>query len=93
MNTSESVGVDDIKLVSVAFTYDVDTSDTLTRYSWSICISATSSSVKSTIENGDRPLDEFTKAALFTISDDVQYLFTIVFTRVGYSGTSASSNM
>ena len=39
------------------------------------------------------PLSSFTKAALFLISYAVQYLFTRVFTKFGYSGTSASSNM
>ena len=55
MNTSESVGVDDINLVQVFFTSDVDTSDVLIRSSWSCFISATSYFVKSTITNGDGP--------------------------------------
>ena len=71
MNTYDYIGVDAINLVRVDFNSDVDTSDTLSRSSWSCCISATFSYVKFTIANGDRPLAEFTKAALFTISDAV----------------------
>ena len=93
MNISESVGVDDIKLVQFYFTSDVDTSDSLGKSLWSCCISATSFSVKSTISNGDRPLAAFTKSDLFPISDAVQSIFTLVFTKVGYIGTSASSKM
>ena len=93
MNTSEYIDVDDISLVRVAFTFDVDNSETLIRSLWYCCISTTSSSIKYTIAKGDMPLSEFTKSALFPISDAVQYLFTGVFTGVGYSGTSASSNM
>ena len=90
MNTSESVGVDAINLVRFSFTYDVDTSDTLSTYSWSYCIITTSSSVKSTITNDNRTIASFTKDALFPIYDAVQSLFTNVLNRVGYSGTSAS---
>ena len=93
MDTSESVGVDYINLVCVAFTYDVDTSDALIRSLCYCCISSTSSFVKSTIVNGDRPLAAFTKSDLFPISDAVQSIFTLVFTKVGYIGTSASSKM
>ena len=93
MKPYESVVVDYINLVWVAFTSDVDTSDVLRRSLWSCCICSTSSSVKYTITNGDRPLAIFTKSALFPIYDDVQSLFKIVFTKVGYSGTSASLNM
>ena len=64
INPSGSVGVDDINLVQVAFASDVDTSDALSRSSWSCCISATSSYVKSTTANVDKPLASFTKAAL-----------------------------
>ena len=66
MNPSESVGVDAINLVQVAFTYYIDTIDALSRFLWSCCISATSYYVKSTIANGDRPIDSFTKAAIFS---------------------------
>ena len=93
MNTSESVGVDDINLVQVAFTSDGDNSDTLSSSLWYCCISTTPSSIKSTIGNGDRSLTAFTKSDLFLIYDAIQSLFTIVFTKVGYSRTSASSNM
>ena len=91
INPSGSVGFYTINLVWVSFTSNVDNSDALRRSSWSCFISAMSYSVKPTIANGDRPLDAFTKAALLLISDAVQYLFTVVFTNVGYSGTSASS--
>ena len=93
MNPSESVGVYAINLVLVDFTSDIDTSDALRRSLWSCCITDTSSSVKYTIANGDRPLTAFTRAALFPISDAVQSLFKILFTKVGYSRTSASSKM
>ena len=93
MNPSESVGVDAIKLVQVAFTYDVDNSEAFKRSSRYCCISATSSSINSTTANVYRPLSAFTKTSLFPIYDSIQSLFTIVFTRVGYSGTSASTNM
>ena len=93
MKPSESVGVDIINLVRVDFTSDVDNSEALSRSLWSCCISATSSYVKSTIANVDRPLAEINKAAIFPISDAVQSLLTIFFTKVGYSRTSASSKM
>ena len=93
MNPSESVGVDAINLLRYNFTSDVDTSDALSRSSWSCCISATSSSVKYSITNGDRPLYEFTKAAIFLISDAVHYLLEFFLTKVEYSGTSVSSKM
>ena len=76
MNSSESVGVDAINLVRVSFTSNVDNSDTLIRSLWSYLIIATSSSIKYTTANGDRPLSAFTKAAIFPVSDDVQSLFT-----------------
>ena len=84
MNPSESISVDDINLVRVYFTSDVDTSDTLSRSSCYCCISAMSSSVKSTIKNGDTSLAAFTKASLFQISDSVQSLFIIVFAKFGH---------
>ena len=93
MNLSESVGVDATNLVHVALTSNVGTSDTFIRYFWHCCISAMSSSVKYTIVNGDMNLAAFTKATLLPISDAVQSLFTILFTKVGYSGTSVSSKM
>ena len=93
MNPSESLGVDYINLVWVAFASNVDTSDALKISLWSCLISTTFSSGKSTIANGDRHLSVFTKAALFPIFDTVRSLFTIVFTRVWYIGTSVSSNM
>ena len=71
MNHYESVGVDAIKLVRVAFTSDVETSYALIRYLWYCCISATSSFVKSTITNGGRPLAVFTKAFLFLVFDSI----------------------
>ena len=89
MSSSEFIGVDAINLVQVDFTSDVYTADTLSRFSWSCCISANYSSVKSTITNGYMPLAAFTKAALFPIYVAVQSLFTIVFTKVGYIRTSA----
>ena len=93
MNPSEYVGVDAIILVHVEFTPDVDTSDALSRYLWSCCIRIMSPYVNYTITNGDRPLSAFNNASLFLISDAVQYIFTMVFTLVGYSGTSALSNV
>ena len=76
MNPSEYVGVDAINLVQVAFTSDVDTSYTPSSSSWSCCISATSSYIKSTIANGDRPLAALTRANLFLVSYAIQSLFT-----------------
>ena len=93
MNPSDSIDVDDFSLVRVSFASDVDTSDALSISSWSCCISATFSSVKSSIANGERPLATFTNTSLIPISDAVHYFFKILFTRVGYSGTSVSSNM
>ena len=89
MNLSESVGFGAINLVCVYFTYNVDTSYAFRISSWSCCISATSSSVKYTIKNGDRPFASFTKADFFPIYGAVNYFFKIFFTRVGYSGTFA----
>ena len=90
MNPSESIGIDAINLVQVALISDVDTSDAFIRYLWYCCISAMPSSIKSTIANGDMNLAALTKASLFPISGSVQSLFKIVFTKVGYSRTSAS---
>ena len=77
MKPSGYVGVYAVNLVWVSFTSYVDTSDVLSSSLWYCCISATSSSVKSTIANGDRPLSAFTKAALFPISDAFQSLFVL----------------
>ena len=93
MNPYESIGVDAVNLVRVDFTSNVDTRDALSMYLWYCCIIATYSSVKYNITNGDRPLAEFTKTALFPIYYAVQYLFTIFFTKVGYSGTPSSSKI
>ena len=93
MNPYESIGVDAVNLVRVDFTSNVDTRDALSMYLWYCCIIATYSSVKYNITNGDRPLAAFTKSALSLLSDAVQYLFTIVFTKVVYSSISTSSKM
>ena len=90
INPSKYVVVDTINVALVAFTSDDDTSDALIRYSWYCCISAASSYIKYTITNGDTPLVVFTEAALFPISGAIHSIFPIVFTKIGYSGTSVS---
>ena len=57
----------------------------------SCCISAMSSSVKSTIANGDSPCAALISAAHFLRSSAIQFLVWIVFMRLGYKGTLASS--
>ena len=62
MNPYEYVFVDTISLGRFAFISYGDTSDVLSRSSWSCCIIAKSSSIKYTITKGDRPIAAFNKA-------------------------------